>query len=102
MSMADTFAQFMDGLKPTIRQQIAPHVTTLAKAQTMATKVDLYTAHGGKADAGSSNGGNNGGCIDGRFGGRKGKLRVVEEKPQQESTTAIAEKKKLKDLKKKS
>ena len=29
MSVADTFVQFMDGLKPAIRQQIAPHVTTL-------------------------------------------------------------------------
>ena len=30
MFVADIFAQFMDGLKPAIRQQIAPHVTTLA------------------------------------------------------------------------
>ena len=81
MSMADTFAQFMDGLKPTIRQQIDPHVTTLAKAQTMATKVDLYTAHGGKADVGSSSGGNSGDRGGRRFGGQKGKLGVVEENP---------------------
>ena len=102
MSMADTFAQFMDGLKLAIQQQIAPHVTTLAQAQTMATKVDLYTAHGGKADAASSSSGNSGGRGGGRFAGRKGKLGVVEENPQQESAMMIAEKKKLKDLKKKS
>ena len=44
MSVADTYAAFMDGLKPAIRQQIAPHVDTLAQAQTMAVKVDLYSA----------------------------------------------------------
>ena len=44
MSVADTYATFVDGLKPTIRQQIAPHVDTLAQAQTMAVKVDLYLA----------------------------------------------------------
>ena len=49
MSVADTFTHFLDGLKPAIRQQIAPHITTLAQTQTMATKVDLYTAHWGKA-----------------------------------------------------
>ena len=64
----------------------------------MATKVDLYTVHGGKANAGSSSSGKSGG----RFAGRKGKLGVVEENPQQESTMIIAEKKKLKELKKKS
>ena len=64
----------------------------------MATKVDLYTAHGGKADVGSSSGGNNGG----RFAGRKGKLGLVEENPQQELAMMIVEKKKLKELKKKS
>ena len=68
----------------------------------MVTKVDLYIAHGGKADAGSSNSGNSGGRGGGRFAGRKGKLGVVEETPQQESTMTIAEKKKPKDLKKKS
>ena len=90
--------QFMDGLKLAIQQQIAPHITTLVQAQTMATKVDLYTAHGGKADVASSSSGNSGG----RFAGRKGKLGVVEENPQQESAMTIVEKKKLKDLKKKS
>ena len=68
----------------------------------MATKVDLYNAHGGKADAGSSNSGNSGGHGGGRFAGRKGKLGVVEENPQEESMMMIAEKKKLKELKKKS
>ena len=82
MSVVDTFAQFMDGLKPTIHQQIALHVTTLAQAQTMATKVDLYIAHGAKADVGSSSSGNSRGRGGGRFAGRKGKLRVVEENPQ--------------------
>ena len=68
----------------------------------MATKVDLYTAHGGKANAGSSNSGNNGDRGGGGFAGRKGKLRVVEENPLYESAMTIAKKKKLKDLKKKS
>ena len=31
MSQADEFAAFMDGLKPAIRQQIAPHVSTLVE-----------------------------------------------------------------------
>ena len=92
MSVADTFAQFMDGLKPAIRQQIAPHVTTLAQAQTMVTKVDLYTAHGGKANTASSNSGNNGGRGGGRFAGRKGKLGVVEENTHQESTMRLQRK----------
>ena len=82
MPVVDSFAQFMDGLKQAIRQQIALHVTTLAQARTMATKVDLYTTHGGKANAGSSNSGNSGGRGGGRFVGRKGKLGVVEENPQ--------------------
>ena len=67
----------------------------------MATKVDLYTTHGGKVDAGSSSSGNSGGRGGGRFAGWKGKLGVVEEKPQQESAMTIVEKKKLEDLKKK-
>ena len=44
MSVADTYAAFMDDLKPAIRQQIAPHVETLQQAQAMAVKVDLYLA----------------------------------------------------------
>ena len=32
MSVADTYAAFMDGLKPAIQQQIAPYVDTLAQA----------------------------------------------------------------------
>ena len=43
MSVADTYVAFMDGLKPAIRKQIAPHVDTLAQAQMMAVKVDLYS-----------------------------------------------------------
>ena len=82
MSVVDTFAQFMDGLKPTIRQEIAPRLTTLAQAQMMATKVDLDTTHGGKVDAGSSSSGNSDGRGGGQFAGRKGKLGVVEENPQ--------------------
>ena len=93
MFVADTFAQFMDGLKPAIQQEIAPHVTTLVQAQTMVTKVDLYTAHGGKAKVGSSSSGNSGGRGGGRSVGRKGKLGVVEENPQQELAMTIAEKK---------
>ena len=83
MSVADAFAKFMDGLKLAIQEQIAPHVTTLAQAQTMATKVDLYTAHGGKANATTSSSENSsGGRGGGRFVGRKGRLGVVEENPQ--------------------
>ena len=46
MPQAGEFATFMDGLKPAIRQQIAPHVSTLAEAQIMAAKVDLHTGQG--------------------------------------------------------
>ena len=46
MSQADEFAAFMDGLKPAIRQQIVPHVSTLAEAQIMAAKVDLHLGQG--------------------------------------------------------
>ena len=67
----------------------------------MATKVDLGTAHGGKVDAGSNNGGNSGSRGGGRSGGQKGKLGVGEESPEHNSTMMIAEKKKLKELKKK-
>ena len=49
MSQADEFAAFMDGLKPAIRQQIAPHVSTLAEAQIMAAKVDLHSGQGREA-----------------------------------------------------
>ena len=48
MPVVDTFVAFMDGLKPAIDQKIAPHVDTLAQAQTMAVKVDLYSAHEGR------------------------------------------------------
>ena len=42
MSQVDEFAAFIDGLKSTIWQQIAPHVSTLAEAQIMAAKVNLH------------------------------------------------------------
>ena len=56
MSQADVFAAFMDGLKPAIRQQIAPHVTTLAEAQIMAAKVDLHSGQGSRPNLGTSGG----------------------------------------------
>ena len=43
MWQADEFAAFMDGLKPAILQQIAPHVYTLAEDQIMAANVDLHS-----------------------------------------------------------
>ena len=55
----------------------------------METKMDLYAAHGGKADASSTSGGHG----DGGFGGRKGKLGVVEGSPQLDSAMTIVEKK---------
>ena len=42
MLQADEFAAFMDGLKLAIRQQIAPHASTLVAVQIMAAKVDLH------------------------------------------------------------
>ena len=56
MSSANEFAAFMDGLKPAIRQQIAPHVSTLAEMQVMAAKVDLNTSQGSKGGIGASSG----------------------------------------------
>ena len=46
--MANTYVAFMDGLKPAIHQYIAPHIDTLAQAQTMAVKVNLYSTREGK------------------------------------------------------
>ena len=68
MSAADTYATFMDGLKPTIRQQIAPHVSTLTQAQTMAVRADLYSTREGK-DIGAGSGGGKGGRGGGKFTG---------------------------------
>ena len=102
MLVADTYAASIDGLKLAIRQQIAPHITTLARAQTMAIKVDLYSTHEGKGFGSGSNG-EKGGCSGGcGFAGQKGELGVVEEGPQPDSVTTVAEKKQLKELKKKS
>ena len=102
MSVVDTYAAFMDGLKPAIRQQIAPHVSTLDQAQQMAAKADIYSTHGGKSDAGASSSGGGRGGSGGRGGGRRGKLGVVDEGPQPDSVAVIGEKKKLAELQRKS
>ena len=59
MSQADEFVAFMDALKLATGQQIAPHISTLAKTQIMATKVDLHIGQGsrGNMSAGSGSGG---------------------------------------------
>ena len=101
MFVADTFGAFMDGLKPAIWQQIAPHVDTLAQAQTMDAKVDLYSAREGR-ESGAGTIAGKGGCGGGKFAGQKGKLGNIEEGPQPDSVTTVAEKKKLQGLKKKS
>ena len=101
MSVADTYAAFMNGLKPTIRQQIAPHVNTLAQAQTMTVKVDLYSAREGK-ESGAGTSAGKGGRGGGKFTEQKGKLGNVEESPQPDSVATVAKKKKLQELKKKS
>ena len=67
----------------------------------MAVKVDLYSTREGKETGAGSSGGK-GGRGGGKFTGQKGKLGVVEEGPQPDSVATVAEKKKLKDLKKKS
>ena len=64
--------------------------------------MDLYAAHGGKANAGSRIDGNNGRRGGSHFGGRKGNIRVFDESPPPNSAMTIVEKKKLKQLKKKS
>ena len=74
---------------------------TLAQAQTMVVKVDLYSAREGReSSAGTSAGkcGHGGG----KFARQKGKLGNIEEGPQPDSVTTMAEKKKLEELKKKS
>ena len=101
MSVADTFAALMDGLKLAIRQQIAPHVETLTHAQTMVVKVDLYSAQEGRESSAGSNA-RKGGHGGGKFVGQKGKLGNVEEGLQHDSVAMVAEKKKLQKLKKKS
>ena len=101
MSVADPFVAFMDGLKPAIWQQIAPHVDTLAQAQTMAIKVDLYLAREGR-ESGVGTSAGKGGRGGGKFARQKGKLGNIEEGPQPHSVAMVAEKKKLQELKKKS
>lgn len=101
MSMADTFVAFMDGLDLMVQQQIAPHISTLAQAQTMVVKVDLYFAREGK-DSGAETSGGKDDRGSGKFAGQKEKLGIVEENPQPDSVVIVAEKKKLQKLKKKS
>ena len=101
MSVADTYAAFMDGLKPAIRQQIAPHVETLQQAQTMAVKVDLYSAREGR-ETGAGPSAGKGGRGGGKSSGQKGKLGTIGENPQPDSVATVAEKKKLQEFKKKS
>ena len=85
---------FMDGLKPTIHQEIAPYMDTLAQAQSMGVKVDLYLAREGK-DSGVGTSARKGGHGGGKFAGQKGKLGNVEEGPQPDSVAMVAEKKEL-------
>ena len=101
MSVADTYAAFMDGLKPAIRQQIAPHVDTLQQAQTMAVKVDLYSAREGRETGAGSSAGKSG-RSGGKPAGQKGKLGTIGENSQPDSVATVAERKKLQELKKKS
>lgn len=56
MFVLDTYAAFIDGLKLVI----APHVDTLAQAQTMVVKVDLYLSHEGKDPGAGTNAGKDG------------------------------------------
>ena len=76
MFVADTFAAFMDLLKPVIRQQITHHVNTLALAQTMAVKVDLYLASEGRESGARTNAGK-GGRGGRKFVGQKGELGIL-------------------------
>ena len=101
MSVANTFVAFMDGLKPVICQQIAPHLDTLVQAQTMAIKVDLYLAREGREPSAATSAGK-GGCGGGKFARQKGKLGNVEEVPQPDLVAMVTEKTKLQKLKEKS
>ena len=102
MSQADEFAAFMDGLKPAIRQQIVPHVSTLAKAQIMATKVDLHSGQESRSSmsTGSGSGGQKQKMGDKNKG--KGQVGMVEQGSSAEDTAfVLVEKKKLGNLQKK-
>ena len=63
----------------------------------MALKVDLYVAHEGK-DLGARTNARKGGHCGGKFCGQKGKLGTIEEGPQPDSVTTVAELKKLQKL----
>ena len=96
MSQADEFAAFMDGLKPAIRQQIAPHVFTLAEAQVMAAKMDLHSIQGsqGSMSTRSGSGGQKQKMGDKNKG--KGQVGMVEQGSSSEDVAfVLVEKKKL-------
>ena len=59
----------------------------------MTAKVDLYLAHEGK-DSDASTSAGKGGHGGGKYAGQKGKLGNIEEGPQPDSVTKVAEKKK--------
>ena len=99
MSQADEFAAFMDGLKPAIRQQIAPHVSKLAEAQIMAAKVDLHSGQGSRGSmiTGSGSGGQKQKMGDKNKG--KGQVGMVEHGSSSAvATFVLVEKKKLDGL----
>ena len=70
----------MDGLKPMIRQQIAPCMDTLPQVQTMAVKVDLYSTSKGRESRARTSAGK-GGRGGGKYARQKGKLGNVKEGP---------------------
>lgn len=103
MSQAVVCAAFTDGLKQAIQQQISPHVTTLAEAQTMVAKVDLHPGQGSQTNSGSSGGasGSNKKVRGGKAKG-KGHLGVVDDgKFLGESAYVLVEEKKLARMQKK-
>ena len=67
----------------------------------MAVKVDLYSAQEGR-ESGAGTNARKGGHGGGKFAGHKGKLGNIEESPQPNSVTTVAEKKKMQELNKKS
>ena len=68
---------------------------TLAQAQTMAIKVDLYSACEGREPGAGTNAGK-GGRGGGKYAGQKGKLGNVKEGPQPDSAATVAVKKNCK------
>ena len=102
MSSADEFAAFMDGLKPAIRQQIAPHVSTLAEAQVMAAKMDLHTGQGSKSGMGVSGGSGSQKQKAGDKNKGKGHLGTIEQgSSSDDAAFVLVEKKKLNSMQKK-